>query len=400
MNSFWLPLFLTLGVQILVSGASLTVAVLAPLVGPDLGVPTAGVGYYVAALYGIAAVAGLASGGLIQRLGALGTMQVTLCSGAVGQLLLAIGTPWSVALAAVACGISLGPTTPASSAILVGNTQTANRNLVFSLKQTGVPGGFMLAALSMPPLALALGWRGAAVVAACVLFAAALALTPWCQQFASGRTNVRPAFSLRAQFVEPLQRLWAVKELRRLGLASAAFSGLQGSLAGFLVAFLVHDTALDLVAAAGVLAAAQAAGVVCRVVWGLVADKSGRPDRVLGLLGLAMAGLGAFVGLAAPSLSYPVLLLACILFGATAMSWNGVYLGEVARIAPPDRVGEATGAIGLFTFGGVALMPGLFASIVLLSDSYALAYTIAALAPAAFGTALLRAARTKGIGAS
>ncbi|MFN7192902.1 MAG: MFS transporter, partial [Rhodospirillales bacterium] len=126
MNAFWLPLFLTLCVQILVSGASLTVAVLVPLVGPDLGMPTAGVGYYVAALYAVAAVAGLASGGLIQRLGALGTMQVTLCSGAAGQLLLAIGTPWSVALAAVACGISLGPSTPAASAILVGNTQTAN----------------------------------------------------------------------------------------------------------------------------------------------------------------------------------------------------------------------------------------------------------------------------------
>jgi MFS family permease len=131
----------------------------------------------------------------------------------------------------------------------------------------------------------------------------------------------------------------------------------------------------------------------------LVADKSGRPARVLGLLGLAMAVLGVFVGLAAPTLSYPLLLLACMLFGATAMSWNGVYLAEVARIAPADRVGEATGAIGLFTFGGVALMPSLFASIVLLSDSYALAYTVAALAPAAFGTALLRAARAKGIAA-
>jgi MFS family permease len=397
-NAVFLPLFLTLCVQILVSGASLSVAVLAPLIGPDLAVPTAGVGYYVAVLYGVAAVAGLASGGLIQRLGALGTMQVTLCCGALGQILLAIGTHWSVALAAIACGFSLGPTTPASSAILVGATQSANRNLVFSLKQTGVPGGFMLAALSMPPLALALGWRGAAAATACVLLAAALAIAPWRERFASGRTSARPAFSLRAQFVEPLQRLWAMPELRRLGLASASYSGLQGALAGFLVAFLVHDTTLDLIAAAGVLAAAQAAGVVCRVLWGAVADRSGRPDLVLGLLGLAMAGLGSFVGLAAPHLSYPLLLAACILFGATSTSWNGVYLGEVARIVPPDRVGEATGATGLFTFGGVAVVPGLFATIVLVSDSYALAYLLAAAAPAAFGIALLRAGRAKGIG--
>jgi MFS family permease len=396
MNSFWLPLSLTLVVQILVSGASLSAAVLAPLAAPDLGVSAARVGYYVAGVYAVAATAGVASGAFIQRFGALGTMQVTLAFGALGQALIAFGTPWSVALAAVACGISLGPTTPATSAILVGTSRPANRNLVFSLKQTGVPAGFTLAALAFPALALSFGWRGAGGVAAVVLIAMSVALIPFRAEFNTGRI-ASPRFSARAQLLDPVRRVWTTPEMRRLALTSLTYSGLQGSLAGYLVVFLTHDTSLDLIAAAGILAAAQATGVVGRILWGVVADRSGRPDRVLALLGLAMALFGGFVGLAAPYLSVPVLAVACVLFGGTAMAWNGVYLAEVARIAPPERVGEATGAVGMFTFGGVAIVPGLFATIVLFFDSYAVGYVLAAAFPAASGIALLRAARPKGI---
>jgi MFS family permease len=395
-NSFWLPLSLTLVVQILVSGASLSAAVLAPIAAPDLGVSAARVGYYVAVVYAVAAIAGVASGAFIQRLGAIGTMQVTLAFGGLGQALIAFGTPWSVALAAIACGISLGPTTPATSAILVGASQPANRNLIFSLKQTGVPGGFTLAALVFPVLALSFGWRGAAGVAAVVLMAMSALLIPFRAQFNAGRIAA-PRFSARAQLLDPVRRVWTTPEMRRLALTSLTYSGLQGSLAGYLVVFLTHDTTLDLVAAAGILAAAQATGVVGRIVWGVVADRSGRPDRVLALLGLAMALFGGVVGLAAPYLSFPVLAVACVLFGGTAMAWNGVYLAEVARIAPPERVGEATGAVGMFTFGGVAIVPGLFATIVLFFDSYAVGYLLAAAFPAASGIALLRAARMKGI---
>jgi len=82
------------------------------------------------------------------------------------------------------------------------------------------------------------------------------------------------------------------------------------------------------------------------------------------------------------------------------MAWNGVFLGEVARLAAPGRTGEATGATGLFTFGGVAIVPGLFTTIVLLTESYVAAYLVAATLPAGVGMALLRAARAAGISRS
>jgi MFS family permease len=392
----FLPLGTTLAVQVLASGASLTAAVLAPLVSADLGVPASSVGFYVALLYAGAAVSGLASGGIIARFGPLRTLQSGLVFGALAALSLAHASLPGALLAALFGGFSLGPTTPASSAILARTTDPANRNLVFSIKQTGVPAGFMVAALGLPQLAIAFGWRGACLCVAALLASAAIALAPLRRHFDDRREGAS-TFSPRAQLVDPLVRVWRQVEMRDISLASFAYSGLQGSLAGFMIVFLLHDTKLDLVAAAAVLACAQAAGVGGRVVWGFVADRLGRPGKVLAALGIAMAGFAAVMALGASTMPYGLLIATSIAFGGTAMAWNGVFLGEVARLAAPGRTGEATGATGLFTFGGVAIVPGIFTTIVFATDSYAAAYLFAGALPGLVGIALLRGRTHAGI---
>jgi nitrate/nitrite transporter NarK len=280
--------------------------------------------------------------------------------------------------------------------VLARATTAGNRNIVFSVKQTGVPLGFMIAAVSLPNLALAFGWRTTCLCVAAALAAAALMLAPVGRHLdAGGGQAVR--FSPRVQFAEPLLRVWRQAEMRNISFASFAYSGLQGSLASFMVVFLLHETALDLVAAASVLACAQAAGAGGRIVWGFVADRSGRPDVVLAALGAAMAVFALVVALGAARMPHAALVAAAVLFGGTAMAWNGVFLGEVARLAAPGRAGEATGATGLFTFGGVAIVPGLYTTIVLLTESYVAAYLVAATLPGGVGIALLRAARAAGI---
>ena len=74
-------------------------------------------------------------------------------------------------------------------------------------------------------------------------------------------------------------------------------------------------------------------------------------------------------------------------FGATASGWNGVYLAEVARLAPSGQAGSATGGALAFTYAGVVAGPPLFATVLQLTDqSFALAYlTIAALTLAGGG---------------
>jgi hypothetical protein len=65
------------------------------------------------------------------------------------------------------------------------------------------------------------------------------------------------------------------------------------------------------------------------------------------------------------------------LYGATAIGWNGVYLSEVARIAPPGKAAAATGASLAMTYAGVVFLPMGFWLIVHVSGSYAAAFVAA-----------------------
>jgi nitrate/nitrite transporter NarK len=63
-----------------------------------------------------------------------------------------------------------------------------------------------------------------------------------------------------------------------------------------------------------------------------------------------------------------------IVFGACAVGWNGVYLAEVARIAPPGKAGMSTGGTLAFTFLGVVFWPPIFGQIAELTGSYRASY--------------------------
>ena len=79
------------------------------------------------------------------------------------------------------------------------------------------------------------------------------------------------------------------------------------------------------------------------------------------LLLASMMALGAlasaFLTTQTPQSVVVVILVA---FGASAIGWNGVYLAEVARRAPPGMASMATGGTLAFTFLGVVVGPLMF----------------------------------------
>ena len=366
-----------LAVQVVISAAGLVGPVLAPIAARDLGLDPALVGFFVSMIYGVAAVAGLASGGLISRWGAMRVSQGCLAFAAAASGLIAIGRPTSVIAGALLMGLAYGPATPASSHILSRVTPREWMNLVFSAKQTGVPLGNALAGAAIPSLAVAFGWRGALISVALVCIALAAAVQPLRGRFDDERNTNLPLLGW-AQFVGPLGFVWRDRALRRLALSSFAYSGMQVTLSAFLVTYLNQALDLSVVAAGLMLSAAQAAGVAGRVLWGWVADRFDNPRRVLGGLGLGMTVFAIFTGLFTPEWPHMAILAVCICFGATAVAWNGVFLAQVARLSPPGRAGEVTGGTSFMTFGGVMATPAIFSLILAITGSYTVGFVAAA----------------------
>jgi hypothetical protein len=173
--------------------------------------------------------------------------------------------------------------------------------------------------------------------------------------------------------VNPLHAIgmvWRIRGLRRMALLSTAFSAVQMCLLSYLVTYLVVEVGRDLVTAGLILAAAQMAGVGGRVLWGSVSGLLLSARYVLMLLGLLMAGCGVVMALVTPSWPLAGLFAIAMVYGATAISWNGVELAELSRLAPPGQAVMATGGSLFFTFTGVMLGPTLFGAWVTATGSY------------------------------
>jgi MFS family permease len=384
----WPALFATLAIQVFVSLAGISGAVLAPLAAPDFGVDPVHIGLYVATIYAVAACSSLASGGVIARFGPLRVSQACLLLAALALACAATGHVAALVPTAFLLGFAYGPPTPASTTLLAQGTPPQRMNLVFSIRQTGVPLGNVLAGALLPGIALAAGWRAAALLVAAACLALAVIVQPMRSGLDIARDRDRRVFA-HGLFIGPLRLVFRSPPLRRMALVSSAYSGMQTALSAFLVTYLNDGLGMPLVLAGIVLSAAQIAGVGGRILWGLVADRLARPDHVLGGLGLAMTAAALTAGWFTLDWPLAAILAVCIVFGGTAVAWNGVFLAQVARLSPPGRAGEVTGGTAFVTFSGVMATPATFSAIVSATGSYGLAFAAVAVLTFVAGLSLL-----------
>jgi MFS family permease len=145
----------------------------------------------------------------------------------------------------------------------------------------------------------------------------------------------------------------------------------QLSLTGLLVTYLVTEVGIDLVLAGSLLAIAQTAGAAGRLGWGWLADRLRSGSKVLILNGIV--AMAASILTAMITVSWPVVLIAAVvaLFGFCAVGWNGVFMAVIARQAPRQSIGLATGATLSITFAGVIVGPSGFA---LMHDKLGISY--------------------------
>ncbi len=380
MRTSWIAaLSATLMIQTVGTFVSQTVPVIAPSMTAELALPPESVGNF-ASLNTFGAILFLLFGTpLVAAFGPARMLQWGALIGALALLLAAAGEVWLLPIAAILMGIGYGPTGPAGSRILQATAPPRHRVLIFSVKQAGAPAGGALAGLIAAPIAAAWGWEAALGAGIVLGLIACLALQPMRGALDAERLPTFPiseAFTLR-RLGAPVTTLRMHPVLPPLCLQAFAFACLQGSLFNFTVTWLVEAHGFTLTAAGTLYATMQVAGVTGRLLLGWAADRLGDAVRSLTVHGVLAAGLSAVFVLAAPASPWPLALVLAFLCGFTSASWNGIFLAEVARVAPPDRVAEASSGAIMLCFMGYLVAPSVFALAVSRTGSWALPYMTA-----------------------
>jgi sugar phosphate permease len=266
-------------------------------------------------------------------------------------------------------GLFAASATGATGRAVMGWFGRGERGFVLGIRQTAIPLGGALAAVSLPAITVAAGLREALLALAAFTLLAALAGAVWLRD----PPPSAPPPGFHAPPPTRDRRIW------RLGIGSGLFVMAQAAVIGFVVLFLHDEHGLGLGEAAAVLAAIQVASAVARIAVGRLSDLRGR--RIPPLRGTGIAG-GVLVALAALLNDAPLAILIplVVLGGAATSSWNGLSFTIAAEISGRAKAGTAMSLQNTLVSVFAAIASPLFGALAG-ATSYATAYLLVAIAP-------------------
>jgi sugar phosphate permease len=350
-------------------------AVLAPALRHDLGLSLTQVGVVIAAPW-VGPIGTLLPWGLLaDRIGERRVLAAGL------GICAALATPIAFTSSFAAVVVLLGAAGGAGASVNSASGRAVmswfgprERGLALGIRQTSTPLGAAVAALALPAIERGAGLEGAFLFLAGLTFAGAVV----------GGAVVRdvPGGSGAGEARRVLSdgRLWTI------GASAGLYLVAQVAVTGFLVLYLHDERGFSTQQAALVLAGIQAVAVVLRIALGRWSDVLGdriRPLRLVGLaafatLAVAAAVLGASTG---------AVVVAFVVAGGMAMSWNGLSFAAAAELAGRERSGAAIGFQQTILTTTATVVPPVFAAVVG-ATSWRAAFALASLAPLV-GSAML-----------
>lgn len=368
----------------------LVVPILATSLAVDLGVDSSLLGVFLFIVNVNATIAAMCCGGFVLRYGGMRVSQFTMVMMAAGLAIASFGQLWLFPFAAICLGVA-AVSTPASSHILQRFCPPRLAPTIFSIKQTGVPIGSVVAGLLVPFYLGIFGLYGTFIAIGAMAFFAVFLLQPLRRFYDDDR---QPGRSLSPSDVGRTMRLvLRFRPLRELALAGFAFGGLQAIFAGFLVNYLENGIGRPLAEAGRIFAIASGVGIGTRILWGVVCSQGVPPRIMLALIGMGAAASAVATALYTPEWSTFAITVVAICYSATAVSWHGVLLAETARLAPEGLVGPSTG--GIISCISLSMMsyPAMYGGLLALTDSYMWGFLAAAVPATLVGLLLLRPLR-------
>jgi MFS family permease len=367
-------------------------AVIAPAIISDLRIDAAWVGIFFGLTAAASFVAQLGCGSFIVRHGALRMSQISLVMLAGGTALAALGTPVALVLSAIITGAGGAISTPASSHLLSRVSSPRYLPLVFSIKQTAVPAGMLLAGAFGPLLTEWKDWRFTMLLSAALCAVFVVMLQPLRRIFDDDRDPAR-AFRI-SDFKTTLTAVLATRELRALSFACLAFNGMQATITAYFVVYLT-TIGYTPVAAGFLFSVAVAVAVPGRIVWGWLGSSYVTPRTMMAVLALGMSGSVALLAFCGPS--WPTLLVGLVscALSATALSWHGILLAETARAAPDGMRGGVTGGVLAFGQVGALVMPLVYSGLLDWTGSYGIGFVVCGIPALMVGIQLLPRAQRR-----
>jgi MFS family permease len=323
-------------------------SVLAAQLIDEFDISRAEVGFLVTASGLVGALVSPLFGRVTDRLGPVKSVVGTLVAGALTLAALASAPTYGVLVgAAILTGFPNGWGNPSTNALIVDNVPAGVRGVITGIKQSGVQIGTFLGGLLLPVFAGWWSWRVA------VLIFLAMPVGGLLGMIGRRESSRHERRDTRSDGVLPISVRWVAIYGFVSGLASSA-------IIAFVPLFANEDLGWSEEAAGSMIALMGLTGIVARVAWPRLSERSlghGRTLRILAALSVLSASLLALSSL--DVVGVWALPMAVLLLGAGAIAWNAVGMLAVMDFSPTGSVGKGTGLVLFGFLFGLAIGPPL-----------------------------------------
>jgi len=400
-SGWFVPVLAILTLQTLSAFLSRLIPIVGPVIASDYGWASSSIGYMTAsnALGGLAML--MVGSALIRKVGGIRMLQLVLLLGAVSMVLFLYPNLAVAFLVCFAMGFSNGMSSPAGSDVLQRFSTPARRNLMFSIKQAGVPFGGMVAGLLVPVTIAFTNWPIALLI--CGILVCGITLTTWrlspILDYVPGR-NARTSLASSPGgsedtvpasrspvprpiriLAEPLTSLLRGPGLLRMAIVGSLFAVSQSCWFAFTVVYLIERHDYSLALAGLVFSVMQIGAIFGRLILGWLSDILSSAKATLIVASIVAALTTVLLGLSSAQWPLWVMMLLALVAGCSVAGWNGVQIAEMARLSPPGLVAETSaGSAILYSFVHI-LAPTAFAAFVFATGRYDIAFIALAVFP-------------------
>ena len=265
---------------------------------------------------------------------------------------------WLVACIAV-FGAAYAASTPAGGRAILAWFDR-DRGFAMGIRQTGVPVGGLLGALTLPPVAHVVGYRGAFVFAAAIVAVTTLiAYAGYREQ----RDDGAPSATL-GSVMRGMRTLARDPRLIGVALTCMVLVSAQVAMNAFLTVTGVAVVGTSAGVAALAFACAQGAAACGRLAWGYVSDRVLHGERLIPFAAICVLATLAAVALATVHAgAVGVLFAAAIVLGFSAAGWNGLMAAALAEVGGTERAASALGLALTAVFMASAAAPAGFGAL-------------------------------------
>lgn len=346
------------------------VALLAPQIIDDLDLSKAQIGLIPSVFFATAALTSPRVGEVSDRISARAMLVVLWVGVMAGDLILGAAPVFPLMIVGIlVVGIAAAISNPATNRLVATHAPPGRLGLLTGIKQSGVPLAPTVVGVALPPLAAAFGWQVAVAALSVGGFVGLLATT------------------LTVPLSEPSSRRGAARQPVRWALLSpqtrdmAVYAALMGAgmatITVYLPVYGQEEIGLSAGQAGAVVSMTGIVGIMARLLWGRVADRTARIGR--SLIAIAAGSVVASILLMLAARAGPALVWAgAMTYGATALSWNAVGMTALMRMSDRAAVGRDTGAVMFGFYGGYVLAPVLVGLSIDITGSYLPAWIAAA----------------------